>query len=150
MEFNSNIKTESGYPLDIVKNAIQQYARRGMATKMLEAVSEIDGFKIYDDGRINMINLLKVILFEDVSFSQVGAFTTVCEKIKKWEDDREDNSEDEKMLAEIVAIIAHAKKLRMPSYLRINYGIEKECFIDKDDFLEFIKVPRKGVHPAYV
>jgi hypothetical protein len=140
MEFNSNIKTKSGYPLDIVKNAIQQYARRGMATKMLEAVSEIDSFKIYDDGRINMINLLKVILFEDVSFSQVGAFTTVCEKIKKWEDDR-----DEKMLAEIVSIIAHAKKLRMPSWLRINYGIEKECFIEKDDFLRCLKEKDKDI-----
>jgi hypothetical protein len=134
MEFNRYIKTESGYPLDVVKNAIQQYARRGMATKMLEAVSEIDGFKIYGDGRINMINLLKVILFEDVSFSQVGAFTTVCEKIKKWEED-----DDEKTLAEIVAIIAHAKKLRMPTHLEINYNIDLISFIEKDDFLEGIK-----------
>jgi hypothetical protein len=108
MEFN---RTKSGYPLDVVKNAIQKYARRGMATKMLEAVSEIDSFKIYD-GRINMINRLKVILFEDVSFSQIGAFTTVCEKIKEWEDE--------------------GRK-------RINYGIEKEGFFEKDDFLEFIK-----------
>ena len=60
---------------------------------------EMDAFKVYDGSdnvtiqraakaiRTNMINRLKVILFEDVSFSQVGAFTTVSEKIKEWEDD---------------------------------------------------------------
>ena len=83
-----------------------------------------------------MINRLKVILFEDVSFSQVGAFTTVCEKIKEWEDD---GRKDETTLAEIAAIIAHAKKLRMPSYLRCNYGMEKESFVEKDKLLEGIK-----------
>jgi hypothetical protein len=77
-----------------------------MATEMLEAVSEIDAFKdkAYSDSddvavqraakavRTNMINRLKVILFEDVSFSQIGAFTTVCEKIKEWEDEGRNSS----------------------------------------------------------
>ncbi len=143
-----NLETKSGHPLDAVKSAMQKYARRGMATEMLEAVSEIDALKAYNDSnnvnvqraakavRTNMINRLKVILFEDVSFSQIGAFTTVCEKIKKWEDN---GRTDENTLAEIVAIIAHAKKMRMPSYLFNWYGPHNELFFEKDDFLKFVK-----------
>ena len=143
-----NLETKSGHPLDAVKSAMQKYARRGMATEMLEAMSEIDAFKAYDDSnnvnvqraakavRTNMINRLKVILFEDVSFSQIGAFTTACKKIKEWEDK---GRTDENTLAEIVAIIAHAKKMRMPSYLFNWYGPANELFFEKDDFLKFIK-----------
>ena len=143
-----NLATKSGHPLDSVKSAMQKYARRGMATEMLEAVSEIDAFKAFADSdkvtvqraakavRTNMINRLKVILFEDVSFSQIGAYAAVCEKIKEWEDD---GRADRNTLAEIVAIIAHAKKLRMPSYLRYNFGTGQECKLNKDDFLELVK-----------
>ena len=150
MELSNLFKlvTKSGHPsLDAVKSAIQKYARRGMHTEMLQAVSEMDAFKAYDDSdkvttrraakaiRTNMINRLKVILFEEVSFSQVGAFTAVSEKIKEWE---EDDRVDEKTLAEIVAIISHAKKLRLPSYLRASYGKDEDCDLDTKDFLEGI------------
>jgi hypothetical protein len=150
MELSNLFKlmTKSGHPsLDAVKSAIQKYARRGMHTEMLQAVSEMDAFKAYDavDNvttqraakaiRTNMINRLKAILFEDVSFSQVGAFTTICEKIKEWEDD---GRTDEKTLAEIVANISHAKKLRLPSYLRASYGKGEACDLDKKGFLEGI------------
>lgn len=150
MELSNIFKlvTKSGHPsLDAVKSAIQKYALRGMHTKMLQAVFEMDAFKAYDDSdkvttqrtakaiRTNMINHIKVILFEDVSFSQVGAFITVSEKIKEWED--EDRT-DEMTLAEIVTIISHAKKLKMPSYLRASYGKDEDCDLDKKDFLEGI------------
>ena len=149
MELSNLFKlvTKSGHPsLDAVKSAIQKYARRGMHAEMLQAVSEMDAFKAYDNSdkvitqrtakaiRTNMINHLKVILFEDVSFSQVGAFITVSEKIKEWEDD---GRTDEKTLAEIVTIISHAKKFKMPSYLRVSYG-NNNCDLDKKDFLEGI------------
>jgi hypothetical protein len=150
MELSNLFKlvTKSGHPsLDGVKSAIQKYARRGMHTEMLQAVSEMDAFKAYEDSdnvttqraakaiRTNMINRLKLILFEDVSFSQVGAFTAVSEKINEWEDD---GRTDEKTLAEIVTIISHAKKLRLPSYLRASYGKGEDCDLDKKDFLEGI------------
>lgn len=150
MELSNMFKlvTKSGHPsLDAVKSAIQKYARRGMPTEMLQAVSEMDAFTEYDDSdnittqraakaiRTNMINRLKVILFEDVSFSQVGAFTTVAEKINAWEDD---GRSDKNTLAEIVSIIAHAKKLRLPSYLRASYGKGEDCALDKKDFLDGI------------
>ena len=149
MELSNLFKlvTKSGHPsLDAVKSAIQKYARRGMHIEMLQAVSEMNAFKVYEDSenittqraakaiRTNMINRLKIVLFEDVSFSQVGAFTTVSEKIKEWEDDRTDDG----TLAEIVSIISHAKKLRLPSYLRASYGKEEDCDLDKKDFLEGI------------
>lgn len=150
MELSNLFKlvTKSGHPsLDAVKSAIQKYARRGMPTEMLQAVSEMDAFAAYDDSdnittqraakaiRTNMINRLKVILFEDVSFSQVGAFTTVAEKIKEWEDE---GRSDRNTLAEIVSIIAHAKKLRLPSYLRASYGKGEDCVLNKRDFLHGI------------
>lgn len=150
MELSSLFKlaTKSGHPsLDAVKSAIQKYARRGMHIEMLQAVSEMDTFKAFEDSenitiqraakaiRTAMINRLKVILFEDVSFSQVGAFTTVVEKIREWEDD---GRTDKSTLAEIVSVIAHAKKLRLPSYLRAHYGKREECVLDKKDFLDGI------------
>ena len=94
MELSNLFKlvTKSGHSsLDAVKSAIQKYARRGMHKEMHQAVSEMDAFSAFDDSplpttqraakaiRTNMINRLKVILFEDVSFSQIGAFTTVSE-----------------------------------------------------------------------
>jgi hypothetical protein len=150
MELSSLFKltTKSGHQsLDAVKSAIQKYARRGMSIEMLNAVSEMDTFKAFDDSdnvttqraakaiRTIMINRLKVVLFEDVSFSQVGAFTTVAEKIKEWEDGgRTDNG----TLAEIVSIIALAKKRRLPSYLRASYGKGEDSDMDKKDFLDGI------------
>jgi len=138
--------TKSGHSsLDAVKSAIQKYARRGMRVEMLQAVSEMDSFSSYVDSedvmvhraskaiRTNMINRLKVILFEDVSFSQVGIFTTVIEKIKEWE---ESERTDKEVLSEIVALIASAKKLRQPIYLRAMYGEGEACSIDKKDFLD--------------
>ena len=147
MELSNLFKlvTKSGHPsLDAVKSAIQKYACRGMHTKMLQAVFEMDAFNVYENDdnitvqraakaiRSIMINRLKVVLFEDVSFSQVGAFTTVSEKIKEWEDE---GRTDEKTLAEIVSIISHAKKLKLPSFLLAKYGYGKDCDLNKDDFL---------------
>ena len=150
MELSNLFKlvTKSGHQsLDVVKSAMQKYARRGMATEMLQAVSEMDAFQKFADSdtdtvqrtvkaiRTSMINRLKVILFEDVSFSQIGVFSMVAEKIKDWED--EDRT-DKNMLAEIVSIIAGAKKLRLPSYLRAKYGKGESCSLCKDDFLNGI------------
>ena len=150
MELSNLFKlvTKSGHSsLDAVKSAIQKYARRGMHKEMHQAVSEMDAFSAFDDSplpttqraakaiRTNMINRLKVILFEDVSFSQIGAFTTVSEKIKEWEDE---GRPDQKTLADIVAIIAHAKKLRLPSYLRASYGKGEDSIMDEKDFLDGI------------
>jgi hypothetical protein len=137
--------TKSGHTsIDAVKSAIQKYARRGMPVEMLNAVSEMDAFMKYDDSdndtiqrsskaiRTNMINILKVVLFEEVSFSQVGSFVTVIEKIREWEDD---GRTDKSTLAEIVAIIANSKKLRLTIYLRERYGKGENCTLDKKDFL---------------
>lgn len=143
------LKTKSGHlSIDAVKSGIQKYARRGMHVEMLQAVSEMDAFKLFEKSdnitikraskaiRTNMINHLKVILFEEVSFSQVNAFVTTVEKIKEWEDE---NRVDESTLAEIVAIIAYAKKLRIPSYLRASYGGNgNTCMLDKKAFLDGI------------
>ncbi|TFH07055.1 MAG: hypothetical protein E4H07_09565, partial [Nitrosomonadales bacterium] len=149
MELNNVFKlvTKSGHKsLDVVTSAIQKYARRGMYEEMLQAVSEMDAFMQFEESedattqrsakaiRTNMINRLKVVLFEEVSFSQVGAFITVIKKIKEWEDaGRVDNT----TLAKIVSIIAHAKKLRLPSYLQASYGNGDEC-TDKSVFLNGI------------
>lgn len=150
MELNSVFKlvTKSGYKsLDVVKRSIQHYARLGMPMKMLEAVYEMDAFETFSNSesittqraakaiRTNMINRLKVILFEDVSFSQIDVFITVIEKISEWEDE---GRTDKNTLAEIVSLIVHAKKLRLPSWLQSNYGYSDECKIDKNTFLNGI------------
>jgi hypothetical protein len=145
MELNSIFKlvTKSGYSsIDVVKKAIRRYALMGLAKEMLGAVSEIDVFADYccekDRAvkaiRTNMINCLKTILFEEVSFENPLVFSTVCQRIKIWEDD---GRTDRKTLADIVAIISHAKKLRLPIYLKFKY-LNSECKITKSDFLDGI------------
>lgn len=147
MELSSQFKltTKSGHSsLHVVKSGIHEYARRGMPIEMLQVVYELDAFKAFESEsssttrraakaiRTSMINCLKTILFDEVSFSQVGAFTTVAEKIKEWEDG---GRVDKSALAEIVSIIAHAKKLRVPSYLYGNYGKGEDVLLDKNAFL---------------
>ena len=146
MELKSlfNLKTKSGFSsIDAVKSAMQKYARRGMQVEMLQAVYEMDAFSKFDESddinvqravkaiRTNMINRIKVILFEDVSFSQIGAFISVINKIKKWEDE---GRTDRNTLAEIVSIISNAKKLRLPNFLQDRYGKDEDSVMTKKCF----------------
>lgn len=125
-----NHVSKSGHALDVVKSAIQKYARRGDALNMFKALTEMDAFSECeivtqtDTSKIkairtNMINRLKIILFEDVSFSQLDLFADVVEKIKKWESG---DRTDRKLLYEICVQLATAKKSRMPSYLKNTYA----------------------------
>ncbi len=146
MELKSvfNLKTKSGFTgSDSVKSAMQKYARRGMEEKMLQAVSELDSFSEFANSenvnvkrtskaiRTNMINRLKVILFEDVSFYEIENFISVVEKINLWENG---NRSDRNILSDIVSIISNSKKFRMPSYLRAYYGKGTECEITEEEF----------------
>lgn len=154
MELNNLFKlvTKSGHPsTDVVKSAIQKYARRGMPVEMLQAVSEMDAFSSLSDSeniivqrsvkaiRTNMVNRLKIILFEDVSFSQIGSFISVIERIKEWEDGDRVNKN---ILADIVSIIANSKKLRLPSFIRASFGHGTECNLAKKDFIDGIENKR--------
>lgn len=132
--------TKSSHTIDVVKSAMQKYARRGDAQTMFVAVTEMDAFKTLgvDNPKVkavrtNMINRLKIILFEDVSFSQLSTFVSVINMITAWEADRS-NSE---LLMKICCEISTAKKLRMPSHLRNAYG-HGPSTATKDDFLAML------------
>jgi hypothetical protein len=133
--------TKSKHTLDVVKSAMQKYARRGDAQIMFTAVTEMDVFKTLGVNnpkvkaiRTNMINRLKIILFEDVSFSQLSTFVNVINMITAWEADRS-NSE---LLMKICCEISGAKKLRMPSHLRNAYGHGLST-ATKEDFLAMLE-----------
>lgn len=133
--------TKSNHTIDVVKSAIQKYARRGNAKIMFGAVTEMDAFKTLGKDnqkvkaiRTNMINRLAVILFEDVSFSQLITFTNVIKLIKAWEQSERSESS---LLMEICCEIAEAKKLRFPSHLRNTYFGPSNA--TKEDFLAMLK-----------
>lgn len=138
------LKTKSGFDsIDEVKSAIQKYARRGNTEKMFEAITEMDAFASIEHQapravkaiRTNMINRLKVMLFEDVSFSQRAVFTLVIQAVCDWEHGKRT---DRSLLADIAHLIASAKKLRHPSFIRAKFGTGKSTSLTEDDFLEGI------------
>jgi hypothetical protein len=131
--------TKSNHSIDVVKSALQKYARRGNAEKMFGAASEMDAFKVFGQDlpkvkavETNMINRLKTILFEDVSFSQLYTFVDVTRMIKEF---RKDPSNVE-LLAKICCELANAKKLRLPSHLRCAY--QRPSSATKDGFLDLL------------
>lgn len=133
-------QTKSGHKVDVAKSAMQKYARRGMAPEMVSAMTEMDAFKVYEDQpaakavRTNMINRLKITLFEDVSFAEVDTFVDVVRKVSEWQEDRSKYT----LLMEICFDIALAKKLRQPSFLRAKFGYVEETYT-QEEFLEGLK-----------
>jgi hypothetical protein len=144
--FNSCSK--SGHTLDVLKSAMQKFARRGETKLMMQAVNEIDLFRelMIEDTpnvrsnafikaiRTNMINRLSIILFEDVSFSEYYAFEKVIANINEWKRDRSKTS----CLMEICKYISKAKKLRHPSHL-LNYFRTRYEQVTEEEFLHSIQ-----------
>lgn len=141
--------SKSGHKVDELKSALQKFARRGMTQEMIEVAYELDKFRVYGNGstaqkaiRTNMINRIKVILFEDVSFAEFGVFTRCIKLIKQWERARDDeNSFD--ILAQICAAICTAKKLRQTSYIRNKFK-QTEKPQTKEDFINAISAGLYG------
>jgi hypothetical protein len=135
MEVNGRFacRTLNNHSIDACKSAMQKYARRGNFEKMYYAALELDAFRAFDTMdkrklatikaiRTNMINRLKVILFEDVSFKSGHVFANATRLIEKWTETRQLDSYTTRSLRTLCHILATAKKARQPSYLRFRYG----------------------------
>ena len=137
--------SKSGHKIDELKSAMQKFARRGMTQEMIEVVYELDKFRVYGNGstaqkaiRTNMINRIKIILFEDVSFAEFHVFKKCISLIKKWESARDDiNSFD--ILSQVCSQICDAKKLRQTSYVRNKFKRKVSKNQTKEEFAEAIK-----------
>lgn len=110
--------TKSGHSVDVAKSAMQKYARRGEAEKMHLALTELDAFNVYDAPAAKAINRIKIVLFEDVSFSEISIVAKVVEEIDEWE---KGGRSDKNLLRTICHRVCAAKKARMPSYLRRRF-----------------------------
>lgn len=119
-------KSKSGHGVDELKSALQKFARRGMTKEMIQVAYELDKFRVYHPSpqqkaiRTNMINRIKIILFEDVSFAEVGIFKRCIQLIKEWEENRDDD-DSFNIIAHLCTLISSAKKLRQPSYIRNKF-----------------------------
>src|SRR5688572_1704999 len=103
-----NSITKFGHRTDAVVSGLQKYARRGMAAKMLYCADELLSLdRIY--FKTLMMNRLEVILCEDVSFYFVPWVLRLLDG--KWDLAHVDC---------ICTVLAAAKKLRMPSFIRCH------------------------------
>lgn len=124
--------SKSGHPIDVLKSAMQKFARRGKTDKMIAIAMEFDMFKYLGTNpatksiRTNCLNRLKIIMFEDVSFSQFYVFRHVFEQLEKFE--KRGRIEFE-CIERICTVISKAKKLRLPSHL--NHAFKCVAQIDK-------------------
>lgn len=114
--------SQSGLKLDVLKSAMQKYARRRELDKMLWCVSEIYLFKALsrsDKERAaakgiitNLINRLIIILDEELVFADWGRFLKCREWLKSFEDGQRS---DFALLMKVCKAIISGRLLRLAS-----------------------------------
>lgn len=115
-----NSKTYSGYPLDVMKSALQKYIRRGILDKALMAATEI--FRMAEvggeAGQTGVINRLSVIAVEDIGPANIPLVTEVLDHLNK-------DIRDPALIFTIVQLLCESEKTRLPSHVRNGYGTER-------------------------
>lgn len=132
-------KTFNGYPIDIIKSALQKYIRRGAYGKAIYAGIELDLFAYCPDKRAeglrtNMIHRLMIIFLEDVCnpnlLTQLNEDIFTLINLKKQRRGLDINSSkfrsirkrEESLLPKIIYNLAASSHTRMVSYLRSVIG----------------------------
>ena len=126
--------SHSGLKLDILKSAIQKYARRRELAKMWWCVSEIYLFKALarTENEINaatgiitnLINRLKIILDEELLFADFARFITCRELLDEFDDCQRSNIT---LLLKVCKIITNGRLLRFASDVTAYWfrGVDK-------------------------
>jgi len=85
--------SRNGYKIDVLKSALQKYGRRRMLKEMFWCVNELNDFELIEEKkaekvRTNMVNRLKVMLCEELVFSDWQRFLYCVRELNKWEEKR--------------------------------------------------------------
>ena len=86
-----NNSSYHGYKSSILKSGICKYTRRGEKEKMTWCVMEMARFSEHEKGQglvTNLINRLKILIMEELSFHQVGQIYYLIMLLSWFEEDR--------------------------------------------------------------
>lgn len=86
-----NNSSYHGYKSSILKSGICKYTRRGEKEKMTWCVMEMARFNEHEKGQglvTNLINRLKILIMEELSFHQVGQIYYLIMLLSWFEEDR--------------------------------------------------------------
>ena len=86
-----NNSSYHGYKSSILKSGICKYTRRDEKDKMLWCVMEMSRFNEHEKGQAlvtNLVNRLKILIMEELSFHQVGMVYHLIQLLNLYEEDR--------------------------------------------------------------
>ena len=126
-----------GYRSSILKSGICKYARRDEYNKLEWCIIELALFNLLKEGKAivtNMINRLKILLMEDISFTEISVIYNCIILLNKYDNSRDDYN----LLINIVYLLKKAKRNRLTSYMN-NWWRYKH---NKNDINKNIKLDK--------
>ena len=122
-----------GYPLDILKSAVQKYLRRREFEKMIWVVAEIYLFQLFPEKKgifpirnimTNLLNRIIIMLDEEMVFTECTKYLLVRDYMDDFEKtDRSDFS----CLYKICKILSTSKMIRRNEDIRGFWDDERRC-----------------------
>jgi len=105
-----------GYSIQILKSGICKYCRRSNNDKLKWCIMEMALFNNHPKGKgliTNLINRLKILLMEDISFEEVDRIYNCIQLIDNYQLNRDNYN----LLIEFCDILEYSKKNRLTSYV---------------------------------
>jgi hypothetical protein len=115
------VRTVNGYDMDIVKSAMQKYARRGLPEYCLYAMIEMNFFHFIDGGKssfTNFYNRIRVILLEDVGIASPLAIPIADKLLSKLKTTESNFTE---VLPQLAWLLSNSLHHRTFSMVRAYY-----------------------------
>ena len=147
-----NNKSYWGIKSNILKSGVCKYYRRGMMDKFEWCVVEMMIFGFKNKGLMtNILNRLKILLFEEIVISEVNLIL-ICIDIMNKIDEEEDIMKKIGLVLEYIAIVKKCRRGRLVSYVKNwwkykgeeydldGYELNKVLkYRKKDDSIELLK-----------
>lgn len=117
--------SQNGYKCDVIKSAIQKYARRCDFDMCTYSIIEMNLFgrlgKSAEMIRSNMRNRLVIILNEDICITDWKVYLLVDKCLELWESYRYNEFENTRQLIKIVKYFNNVERVRFNSYMKCLY-----------------------------
>lgn len=130
----------NGFPVDVLKSALQKYVRRGLVDKALWSMAELDLLYLLPAGageriRSNLFSRLRVMYLEEISLSNVrllGVLDRLFDRLAAARRARRTGAmpanerRERELLVEIVLLLAKASHVRILSHWRAVFTFREQ------------------------
>ena len=118
-QLSKETKSYGGHSIDLLKNCVREYIRRGVVEKALMAAVEL--FRMNEVGGTapitNLVNKLKIIAVEDIGISDIEVLLYSLSVLNK-------SAHTFKDIANVIALMCKAKKTMLVSHVWKTYCTE--------------------------